>query len=81
MVPKGTKQRERKRIRKIIRKQQKKIAEEEGKGKEEENATLHRSSAPDIIDSKPNPSLNHSPLVPAPVDKRETRVKRKERIV
>ena len=53
------------------------IAEEERKRKEEESATLCKSSAPDLINFKPNQSLSHSPLVPAPAEKREN--KRKER--
>ena len=64
---------------KIIREQQRKIAEERRKRKEEENATLHKSSTPDLINSKPNPSLSHSPSVPALVEKRENKRQEKDK--
>ena len=67
-------------ISKIIRRGQRKVAEEERKGKQDENAMLHKSNAPDLINSKPIPSLSHSPLVPAPVEERENKrqVKQKD---
>ena len=49
-----------------------KLAEEERKRIEEEKATLHKSNTPDLINSKPNPPLCHSPLVPVPAKKTET---------
>ena len=58
----GTKQKERERISKIIRKEQMKIAEEKGKKREEESALLCRLCAPDLLKDEPNlPPTNPSP--------------------
>ena len=54
------------------------MIEEERKRKEEENATSCKSRASDLINSKPNSALSHSPLVTAPAEKREN--KRKEKV-
>ena len=51
--------------------EQRKLAEEEEKRKEEEKATLCKSNAPDLINSKPNLPQSHSPLVPGPAKKGE----------
>ena len=59
---------ERERISKIMMREWRKLAEEERKRKEEENATLHKSNASELINSKPSPSLSHSPLVPLESD-------------
>ena len=54
-----------------MRREWRKLEEEERKRKEEENATLHKSNAPKLINFEPNPSLSLSPLVPAPTVKKE----------
>ena len=67
------KQKERERISQIIRKEQRKIAEEERKRKEKGNATLNKSNAPDLINSKTNAPISHSPLALVPAEKRENK--------
>ena len=72
----GIKQKERERISKIIRKEKRKIAEQERK-KEEESALLCRSCAPDLLNDEPNLPLTNPPA-PAPGEKEKTQEKQRD---
>ena len=65
----GTKQKERERLDKIIKEQQRKIAKERRKKREEENAQL---CLPNLINIKPNSPLIN-PFVPVPEEKEENK--------
>ena len=75
----GTKQKERERISEIIRREDRKIAEEERKRKVEERALSNRSCAPDLHNDEPNLPFTN-PLAPAPEKKGKALEKQKDHV-
>ena len=75
----STKQKERERISKIIRKKKRKIAEEERKKKYEERTLSSRSCAPDLLNDEPNLPLTNPPA-PAPEKNKKTQEKQNDHV-